>query len=281
MLLDDLKIAYENHKKDSPMFVRNILKEVLQHYILNFIGSSVWAQQVLFKGGTCLRICFDLPRLSEDLDFDVEHPKSFTVRAFMDDLVSYFRKGLQYDAFSTKLANNERTLYVKFPVLKTIGLATQEHESNMLFVRLDFAKIVGRAYHTELSMKPAGNFSFLIRRYALPDLFSGKLSAILTREAMEGKEKKERFKGRDFFDLLWFLEKRVQPNWKYLEEITGLGKLEALEKIEQKIQKVTPVYLEKDLLPFFADPNFVKQFAGNFHQLYRGYAPVLRGATTS
>lgn len=278
MFLDDLQTTYENHKKDNPMFVRSALKEVLQWYLLDFISSSTWAQQILFKGGTCLRICFDLPRLSEDLDFDVEHPESFTVGTFIEDLENYFRKGLQHDAFSTKLANNERTVYVKFPLLKTIGLPIQEHESNTLFVRLDFATTSGRAYHTELSLKSIGNFSFLIRRYALPDLFSGKLSAILTREAMEGREKKERFKGRDFFDLLWFLEKGVQPNWEHLEEITGLGKREVVERVEQKIQKVTPAYLEKDLLPFFADPTFVKKFAGNFQQLYRSYASVLKGA---
>ena len=271
MLLDDLQTAYEHHKEDSPLFVRNALKEVLQWYMLDFIGSSAWAERLLFKGGTCLRICFDLPRLSEDLDFDVEHPRLFAMTAFVDDLETYFRKKLQYDAFSTKIANNERTLYVKFPVLKALGLAVQEHESKTLFVRLDFAKTVGSAYHTELSMKSVGNFSFLIRRYALPDLFSGKLSAILTREAMEGKEKKERFKGRDFFDLLWFLEKGVQPNWEYLKESAGLGKLEAVERLEQKIQKITPAYLEKDLLPFFADTTFVKRFAANFHQLFSTY----------
>lgn len=280
MFLDDLKTIYESHKKDNPVFVRNILKEVLQHYMLDFIGGSVWAQRLVFKGGTCLRICFDLPRLSEDLDFDIEHPERFTVRSFIDDLEKYFRKALQYNAFSTKRANNEGTVYVKFPVLKTIGLPTQEHESNTLFVRIDFAKTAGRAYHTELSIKSVGNFSFLIRRYALPDLFSGKISAILTREAMEGREKKERFKGRDFFDLLWFLEKGVQPNWEHLEELTGVDKEEALERLEQKIQKVTPAYLEKDLLPFFADPAFVKKFAANFHQLFSTYAAVLRGTIT-
>lgn len=276
MFLDDLQTTYESHKKDNPMFVRNILKEVLQHYILDFIGSSVWAQQLVFKGGTCLRICFDLPRLSEDLDFDIEHPELFTIGVFIDDLANYFRKGLQHDAFSTKLANNERTLYVKFPILKTIGLALQEHESNTLFIRLDFTNAVGRVNHTELSMKSAGNFSFLIRRYALPDLFSGKISAILTREAMDGGEKKERFKGRDFFDLLWFLEKGVQPNWERLEEMTGLGKDEALQRLEQKVQTVTPAYLERDLLPFFADSGFVRQFAENFHQLFGTYATVIK-----
>jgi len=275
MLLDDLQIAYRNHKKDNPMFVRNILKEVLQHYMLDFIGSSVWAQRVIFTGGTCLRVCFDLPRLSEDLDFDIEHPKLFVVRSFVDDLTKHFRVGLQYDAFSTKLANNERTVYVKFPILNVLGLAEQEHESNVLFVRLDFANAVGHAYHTELSMKSIGNFSFLIRRYTIPDLFSGKISAILTREAMEGKEMKERFKGRDFFDLLWFLEKGVLPNWERLKEITGMEKVEAVKRLEEKIQKVTPAYLERDLLPFFADSGFVKQFAGNFHHLYRTYEAVL------
>ena len=42
-------------------------KEYLQYIFLNAL--SKYADQFVFKGGTCLRICYGLERASEDLDF--------------------------------------------------------------------------------------------------------------------------------------------------------------------------------------------------------------------
>ncbi|MBU0579152.1 nucleotidyl transferase AbiEii/AbiGii toxin family protein [Patescibacteria group bacterium] len=71
MILQSLQKIFDHHQDDSPLYVRNLLKESLQYYVLNYVYNSAYAEQLLFKGGTCLRFCFDLPRLSEDLDFDI------------------------------------------------------------------------------------------------------------------------------------------------------------------------------------------------------------------
>jgi len=269
MFIDSLKKAYLQNKNSSFGIMRNFLKEAIQPYLLDFIYKSRWGDQFIMKGGTCLRFCFDLPRLSEDVDFDIENFKDFSLKNFIADLENYFQKTLQYKKVIIKLAGNKRTIYLKFPILTDFGMKISRSESNFIIVRLDLAPAIGKSYQTEVSIKSTPAFSLLIKRYSLPDLFAGKLSAILTREVITGKVKKERFKGRDYFDLIWFMEKKVKPNWNYLQEITGLSKQQALVKIEQKVSKVTKIMLTNDLTPFFEDQKFISQFINNFHNLYK------------
>ena len=117
------------------------------------------------------------------------------------------------------------------------------------------------------SLKSTPDFSFLIRRYSLPDLFAGKILAIISRETIEGTVKKERFKGRDYYDLAWFLEKEVMPNWIFIEQATGLKKKDVVVKIKEKINAVTPKFIKEDLLPFFENTTFIDDFSRNFHSL--------------
>lgn len=276
MLINDLKTIYQENKDKNPLFIRNLLKEIIQYYILSFIGQSVWADKFIFKGGTCLRICFNLPRLSEDLDFDVVDYKAFNIVLFIESLKRYFGETLQYSNLEVKLANNKRTIYFKFPVLNEIGVISSKSETDIVFVRLDLAPVVGKKIKTVISIKSQENFYFLIKRYSLPDLFAGKILAILTREAFEGKIKKERFKGRDFFDLIWFLEKSISPNWEYLIELSGLSKTEILKRLNKKVSMVDPKFLESDLKPFLSDQKFVKNFAGNFQGLFKNYKKILK-----
>ena len=112
---------------------------------------------------------------------------------------------------STKMAGNGRTFYLKFPILNQIGVKLNPAESNILFIRIDIAPIVGNSFTLELSTKSTLNFSLIIKRYALPDLMSGKIAAIITRETIEGTVKEPRVKGRDYYDLIWYLEKKFSP----------------------------------------------------------------------
>lgn len=275
MFLDNIKNAYTKNKEKNPVVIRNILKEIIQYYVLDFIYSSSWGESFLFKGGTCLRFCFDLPRLSEDLDFDIENFQKFSLKNFLLDLNNYFVRNLQFSNCNTKVAGNQRTIYLKFPILKDIGIIIGQAETNVLFVRIDLAGVVGKAYKTEVSIKSTYNFSFLMRRYSLPDLFAGKLAAILIHEAYDAKVKKERFKGRDFYDLIWFLEKRLKPNWVYLKELTGLDKEEVLKRLETKIQKLDKRFLASDLIPFIEDNEFINNFIKNYKELFENYKKIL------
>src|SRR3990167_3793745 len=117
MLISRLRKIVAENKDRRMAFLRSLLKEAIEYYTLNFVFISKWGKHLLFKGGTCLRFCFGLPRLSEDLDFDVEKAHDFNVGKFTKDLERYYFGRLQYKGLITKIANNKRTVYLKFPIL--------------------------------------------------------------------------------------------------------------------------------------------------------------------
>lgn len=268
MLINDLKSVYLTHQQAHPAYLRNLLKERLQLYVLQFVSISPWLESLIFKGGTCLRFFFDLPRLSEDLDFDILDDAKFNLSSLKLALTKHFTATLQFPHLATKTAGNGRTLYLKFPILDQIGLELTSSESNILFIRLDFSPAIGHTYTLELSTKSTLNFSFILKRYALPDLMAGKIAAILQRETLAGVIRQPRVKGRDYYDLIWYLEKNIAPNWTYFTELTGLTKPRALKQLAAKFAHVDPALLRADLTPFFPDPQFVTSFSQNIYSLF-------------
>lgn len=271
MFLPKLKQIYLENKEKNKLYVRSLLKEAVQYYVLNFIFTGNWGKILLFKGGTALRFCFKLPRLSEDLDFDIEANSDFDIEEFSNDLRNYFAQRLKFDDLSLKLANNRRTLYLKFPILKEIGLPVDQSETNILHIRIDFSQNDRPYSNIAVSAKSYENLSFVMRRYSIEDLFAGKIGAILTREKIEGKDKVVRFKGRDYYDLIWYLERGITPDWAQVEYQTGLIKLKAVKLLNQKVKKVTKEMIEDDLTPFIEERESVASFAENFQKLAREY----------
>src|SRR3989339_667078 len=82
MLFEQLKaiVSEAKQKKVRTGYIINLIKEHLQNIVLEYIyGNKELNHKLIFTGGTCLRFCFNLPRLSEDLDFDcavkIDHQK--------------------------------------------------------------------------------------------------------------------------------------------------------------------------------------------------------------
>jgi len=86
-LKDLIKKSFSKNK----VFKRNILKEYLQILVLDFFYSHKDYSQLIFYGGSCLSHCYDLPRLSEDLDF-VDIKKKIELKKLAKDLENYFKK---------------------------------------------------------------------------------------------------------------------------------------------------------------------------------------------
>jgi len=269
MFLNQLIKTYKENIGKDKLYLRNLLKEVIQAYLLKFVFGSKWNDTLVFKGGTALRFCFDLPRLSEDLDFDVEKFDEFDIEDIAGDIKTYVSEELQYREMDIKIAKNSRTVYLKFPILKQLGVDVESSESNIVHIRLDFAPAPSINFNTEISTKLTLGMAFIMRRYSISDLFAGKIGAILTREKIEGVELIERFKGRDYFDLIWFLEKKVKPNWDMVEKQTGFDKKTAILKLNEKVAKVSKELLIEDLSPFIDNPVFVKDFVQNYPELLR------------
>ena len=262
MILQDLQLVVSQNKNTtSGLYLRNLLKETLQIYTLNFIYGSNWGKSFLFKGGTCLRFCFDLPRLSEDLDFDIINYSDFNLEAFLTDLKQYFQSKWQVEDFSLKVAGNNRQIFLQFPLLQKLGLAGP-NDTNMLFLRLDLSPTDSEIYTEEISVKTTQNLNFIMKRYSLPDLFASKIATAITT-----------FKGRDYFDLVWFMEKKVVPNFKRLQDLTGYDQKTVIKLLGEKVSQVKVNFLAEDLNPLFRDGKFVDDFCQNFQTLASQYLP--------
>ena len=271
MIINNLRdIVQKNKDQASGLFLRHLLKEALQIYTLNFIYSSTYGEKFLFKGGTCLRLCFDLPRLSEDLGFDIKNYQEFDVKKFCRDLKNYFTKQLQYKEVKIKIAGSKKQIFLKFPIMNQLGLTKNKSKSNVLFLRIDLNPTDSSIFKEKVSLYSSYDFNFLIKSYSLADLFASKIAAILQRTFRKGKKNLITFKGRDYFDLIWFLGKGVRPNFKRLGDIVKIQKRkDILEELDSKVEKVKEEYLREDLLPLFADEKFVGNFVNNFKKLYR------------
>jgi len=282
MIFGGLKEAF---KKAPPQaekaYIRNLLKESLQFYILNFVYSSPAWKNLIFTGGTCLRRCYGSPRLSEDIDLNIEE-KKFDFDAFINDINAYFSKKLQFRELNINFRPKNQILFLKFPVLSQLGFAAPS-ESNVLFVRVDFSLNLSKIFKTETNLISGPDFSFLVRNYDLPTLFANKIVAFLEREFKKGKLQKEPFKGRDVFDLAWFIQKsregggKLRPNFARIKDLTKIKTAKELREIViAKIKKIEKDALIEDLRPFFPDFAFVQDFSQTYQRIIeKGIAEVL------
>lgn len=262
-------IVNEKRKIGVPDFViKNFLKEFLQYPVLTYIYNSKNYKNMIFTGGSCLRICFDLPRLSEDLDFDLlpSDYRKFKINELANDLKKHFKKDFLIDVVAKVQSDNR--LYLKFPVLHELGIA-ETRESDELYVKVEPMQTQFSKPKMEVQAISQFGYNFIVRRYDLPFLMTGKLSAIFSRVWFSGKGNEVDIKGRDFYDLYWYLQKGVNPDFKNLQRLVRIkNNTQLKDALINRIEKdVTSKKLLYDLQNFFENQNFVKDFCKNYKEI--------------
>ncbi len=274
MIYKELEKIVQGQKErgNSKSYIRNILKEYLQVYILNYIYTSPkYSKELIFTGGTCLRHFYNLERLSEDLDFDYDN--SIDTQELTDDLLEYFKKKYKVSKVYGSVKQGGRQILLKFPLLKELDLVS-ESESEVLYLKLDLQKNLSEKYDTQISSKSLMGFNFVARHYDLPTLMSGKVVVILSRKRFVGKEDRESIKGRDYYDLLWYLKKRIQPNMGRICDLLGkeITKKELKEELNRKVEILVTKYksdFESDLLPLIENTEFIPAYVQNYKEEYK------------
>lgn len=185
----------------APDVARQLFREYLQARILLALQEAGAMIPLAFHGGTALRFLFGLPRFSEDLDFALERPERgpFDLRRIEARVTAHLtREG--YEVITrVKTGGTVESVLVSFPGL-LYEAELSPHASQRLSIRVEVD-----------TTPPAGAnlTTTIVRRHALlniqhhdrPSLLSGKLHAILQRTWT---------KGRDLFDLFWYLS---DPGW--------------------------------------------------------------------
>lgn len=225
----------------------NVLREYLQCLILKFVEESGHIKGLAFVGGTALRVLYDLRRFSEDLDFCLVKKEGFLLEKFSQELERSFHLWNIDVEQKAKSRGAVASLLLKFPGIMFEGGLSHRRDQKFL-IKLEVDTNPPQGYATALSFKEK-YLPMNIFHYDLPSLFAGKLHAVLQRQYT---------KGRDFYDLMWFLNRRVQPNLKQLEnaiyQTTGervafsVGDLK--KKLLQRVQKVDFKGVHEELMRF-------------------------------
>lgn len=262
-----IKNLIDSHASGNKIYKRNLAKEYLQILVLDFIYSHPHYSQLVFYGGSCLAHCHGLPRLSEDLDF-VDLKKKIEIPELAKDLKEYFRKNTD---LKVKVMSQKFRVYLKFSLLRELGLA-DDGESDLLFLKVEIFKGFDfcKNYKTEIIPLFKYNRSILVKTFDLPTLMSTKIKAVLYRK-WEKTDKKGRkiakVKGRDYFDLMWYLEKNIKPNFDCLGGIKNENELKS--KLLETIGKIDSASIYLDLESLIDNQNFVKNLSKNLKDILK------------
>lgn len=255
-----------------PLVLRTKLKEALQEYVLEFVYNHPAYRAFLFTGGTCLRLLYGLPRLSEDLDFDVDG--TVDIQAFADDIQAYVQRSLHYSTMQTKVSGNGMSVVLKFPFLRQLGLARSSSDSSTLFLRCDLALEQVGLYGDQRAPISTPRSMFFVRAYDLPTLFGNKLAAFIGRLYQKGATQTVPFKGRDVFDLVWFLQESQRQNWRLVPNwprVLALLKAETpgdvLRDVATKAAALKPAEVAVDLRPFIEDQHMLEALIANLPEV--------------
>ena len=244
-MLSRYDLTTEQHK-------RNAIFEVNQQMILAGLYDGGFFESAAFYGGTCLRIFHGLQRFSEDMDF------SLLAQDDKFDFTKYFPAII--DAF----AMVGREVEIKKKDKKNFGKV----ESAFLKDNTDVYDVT---FQTEKSIKievdtcPPLNFkteqklllqphSFMTRCFTLPDLFAGKMHALVYRAW------KNRVKGRDWYDFEWYVRHNVPLDFTHLTERCKQFNNEDItpelfkEKLIERLSTADIKQVKEDVLPFMRNP---------------------------
>jgi predicted nucleotidyltransferase component of viral defense system len=243
------------------LYKRNLLKEYLQIVVLDFIYSDPVYSQLLFYGGSALAHCFDLQRLSEDLDF-IDETKKVNVSKLARDLEEYFKKRTDLEVTTTV---QKFRIYLKFSILRELGLSTRG-ETDILFLKVEVYSEFDfcTKYSTDIRPVFKYNRSVLIKTLDPATLMATKIRAILFRK-WEKTDKEGnttvKVKGRDYYDLLWYLQKGIQPNISCIKDVKDMKDLK--EKLLAMVASVDSKSIQLDLEALIGNPGFVNNISRN------------------
>jgi len=248
---------------------QNILKEELQYYVLNFIYHHPTYSKWIMYGGSALRIIHGLNRMSVDLDFEVEEnvTENFLTE-LKNEIERYFRStyGATENFLVIKVVTN-RGLLLKFAIGEELKL---DQSSKQIHVKIDLNNFVAKKTVTERRPITRNQFSFVILTYNMSALMASKIAAIFLRGKRDVGGQIYEEKGRDIYDLLWYMNKRIVPDFDYLsaKDINVKDIRTLFDRLTFQMNKVSDENLKQDLFPLFVDTIYIKHWLQNWRDSY-------------
>lgn len=281
-----------NHSPLSPYLVgdkssdlnhlRQALRELMQKICLLGLWRASFFEHASFYGGTALRLIHDLERWSEDLDFSLNTPNS---NFDFEPYLNFVQKELEAWGITAAISLTEKehssicSAYIKcntLECLKAAGIAPGKlkglHRDEISSVKLEVDTLPPCGFDNESAfiLEP---IPFSVKVMDLSDLFAGKMHAILARSWQN------RVKGRDWFDLIWFVRHKIVLKLSHLQarlKRSGhLGDEETLDGdlfkklFELRVRTVNFEQAKSDVQPFIRDAKALDAWSEAFFLSFR------------
>lgn len=256
------------------------LREIIQEVALLGLWRAKFFEHAAFYGGTALRILYGLDRFSEDLVFSLLTPSpDFNLARYTASLeeelqafgfnvrVEMVDKAVESAVQSAFLKANTRNELLVIEAGEELTGQVAAGQVLKVKIEVDTDPPPGFSTQTRYLLQP---IPFAVRSYSLQDLFAGKMHAILFRKW------KNRVKGRDWYDLVWYAANHPHLNLVHLEQRMrqtchwsgekSLSPVVFTDLLIEAIDRLDVNQARKDVAPFVKDQQVLAIWSHDFFQ---------------
>ena len=234
---------------------RNVIFEVNRQVILGRLHNGGFFDVASFYGGTCLRIFHGLQRFSEDMDFSLLTPDdNFDFTKYFQPIIDEFAivgREVEITKKDKKNFGKVESAFLK-DTTDVYDVSFQTDKSIKIKIEVDTHPPLNFRTGQRLLVQP---HSFMTRCFTLPDLFAGKMHALVYRTW------KNRVKGRDWYDFEWYVRHNVPLGFNHLAERALQFNNEVLDResfiirLKEKLMSANMNQVKNDVLPFVKNPH--------------------------
>ena len=232
----------------------NAIFEVNQQVILAGLYNGGFFDVAAFYGGTCLRIFHGLQRFSEDMDFSLLAPDDkFDFTKYFQPIIDEFAivgREVEIKKKDKKSFGKVESAFLKDNT-DVYDLSFQTDKSIKIKIEVDTQPPLNFRTEQKLLLQP---HSFMTRCFTLPDLFAGKMHALVYRGW------KNRVKGRDWYDFEWYVRHNVPLDFAHLAERIRqfnneeIGQAAFMAQLKDRLASTNINQVKNDVLPFVRNP---------------------------
>ena len=234
---------------------RNAIFEANQQVILAGLYNGGFFDVAAFYGGTCLRIFHGLQHFSEDMDFSLLTPNDkFDFTKYFQPIIDEFAivgREVEIKKKDKKSFGKVESAFLKDNT-DVYDVSFQTDKSIKIKIEVDTQPPLNFGTEQKLLLQP---HSFMTRCFTLPDLFAGKMHALVYRGW------KNRVKGRDWYDFEWYVRHNVPLDFAHFAERVHQFNNEEIRqevfmaKLKDRLASADINQVKNDALPFVRNPN--------------------------
>ncbi len=271
-----IKEWIEEYNPKNEEEIVSALREIMQEITLAGLSRTDFFEKAAFYGGTALRIFYGLDRYSEDLDFSLLTPDDdFSIEPYFQAIIDEFKSLGLTVSIKEKKKTKESAIESAFlkaetiwqeiileDIIKEIGV--RSNKSLKIKIEVDRHPPSNFKTESKLLIRP---FSFYVKCFTKPSLFAGKMHALLFRKW------KNRVKGRDWYDLEWYIKKGIPldvghfltrakdtNDWQQ----DSMSKEQIIRLLESKINSVSFSAIKEDVKRFIPDDDVLNIWSAEY-----------------